>query len=243
MKKNNSLTIYWAPSYFNKNSDENLFYPDPTNLFKELVENKEPMSSRLGFFNCPPVTDRLKKTFVFKNNIETKIVYDFNDIQNPKVFSEYGLSSSVYKPSSLINGSNIQFNVGWIFFAEDSADVLINPPMLHKTDLNLHATVLPARFDISKWFRPIPIEMQGWQKSGDFIIAKNDPLFYLEVLTDKKIELKRFELNDKLVAYARSCMNSPILHGANLPLVNRYKVFTETKTNKLVLNEIKKNLV
>lgn len=243
MKKNDSLVVYWAPYYFNKNFDENLFYPDPTNLFKELVEKKEPKSGRLGFFNCPPVSDRMKKTLVFRNNLETKISYNFTDIENPQVASEYGLNSGVYKPSSVIGGANIQFHVGWIFFAEESVEVLVNPPMLHKTELNSHATVLPAKFDIGKWFRPIPIEMQAWANLGSFIVNEEDPLFYLEFLTNKKIDLKRFELNDKLFLYARSCMNSPSAHGTNLPMVNRYKNFMETKTNKLVLNEIKNSLL
>ena len=50
-------------------------------------------------------------------------------------------------------------------------------------------------------------------------------------------------MNSNLHKIATSCINSPEMHGRRLPLISRYKRFTETKTNQIVLKEIKKELL
>jgi hypothetical protein len=49
-------------------------------------------------------------------------------------------------------------------------------------------------------------------------------------------------MTDKLRSYSRSASNSSTWESW-IPLADRYKRFMATQTNKLVLNEIKKNLV
>ena len=250
MNKEDTINVYWAPFYKLNNSlpfpvpDHNLHYKEPVNLYTELLKSKEKRSEVHSHFNCPAVTGRMKSTFVFKNNFYTSFSYDFTDINNPVVTSNEGVHASFFKHSSIVGGASVTLDLMWIFFAEEPVDIHVNPPFYHSpTNLSKQGYVPSARMDPSKWFRPYSTELQFWGNKGDVVIQEDDPLFYLEVITNKKVNLQRFKMNDTLHSIASACVQSPHIYGARLPLVDRYKRFIETKTNAIVLKEIKKELL
>ena len=65
---------------------------------------------------------------------------------------------------------------------------------------------------------------------------------YFYFLTDDTVELKRFELNDTLRKISETC-STVSDWWKNVPLINRYDRFLKTKTNRLVMKEIRKQLV
>jgi hypothetical protein len=244
IKEKDPLVIYWAPAFHPTDGPNwNMLYQEPENLFNELIKNKEKLSTRDSFFSCPAVTGRIKNSFVFKNNLKTKFYYDFTDKNNPIVEPIEGVEAKYFKPSALINGSNVMLRMNWIFFAEESVDLLVNSTMFHKTNLSEHGFIVPGKYDPSKWFRPVTCEIQLWGTKGEVTIKEDDPLFYIEAMTDRKIILKRFKFNEALVKYMEACTSAPHYFGSFLPLKDRYKKFTKTKTDALILEEIKKNLV
>ena len=238
------MVIYWAPVFDPTNgSDWNMLYPEPDNLLTDLIKNKEELSARDSFFSCPAVTGRLKNSFIFRNNLKTKFAYDFTDKNNPVVEHIEGVSSIYFKPSALIGGSNVMLKMHWIFFAEESVDLLTNSTMFHKTDFSQHGFLVPGRYDPSKWFRPVTCEIQIWDSKGQITIEEGDPLFYIEAITDRKVILKRFRFTENLKRHMESCTSAPFTFGFSWPLQERYEKFTKTKTDKLVLAEIKNNLI
>jgi hypothetical protein len=240
----NPIIIYWAPAYDVANElDWNMLYQEPENLFLNLVKEKEKKSGVHSMFNCPAVSDRLKNSFVFKNLLKTTFSYDFLNEENPLVKPINGINASYYKPSNFIGGGNVALAMSWIFFAEEPVNLLINTPMLHKTKLSEHGFIVPGGYDASKWFRPISAELQMWDKKAEVTIEEDDPLFYLEVVTDRKVILKRFKMNNKLTKYKHACADSPQTMGSRLPLKNRYNKFIKSRMNEIVLKEIKNNLV
>ena len=102
---------------------------------------------------------------------------------------------------------------------------------------------MPGTFDIGQWFRPYTFETQMWQQKGEFAIDADEPIFYVEFLTDKKINLKRFKMNATLVSYQEHCSSSGKLWGLGTPLEKRYQRFKESKMRELILKEIKNNLI
>jgi hypothetical protein len=82
-----------------------------------------------------------------------------------------------------------------------------------------------------------------WGNSGELIIKEDEPIFYVEFLTNKKIKLVRFKYTKKLMTYAQHCVDAPPIFGNNLPLVKRYKKFKESRMRDLVLKEIKENII
>ena len=65
---------------------------------------------------------------------------------------------------------------------------------------------------------------------------------YFNFLTDEKVVLKRFEGNDTLRKLSFTCSRVSEWW-SNVPLAKRYDKFLKSKTNRLVLREIKKQLV
>ena len=101
---------------------------------------------------------------------------------------------------------------------------------------------MPGKLNISKWFRYINLEYILHTGVKEFKVNKGESLAYVVFNTNKKVNLKRFEMNDKLHSYGLATGTSTKWE-PRVPLATRYKRFMETRTNKLVLNEIKKNLV
>ena len=65
---------------------------------------------------------------------------------------------------------------------------------------------------------------------------------YFTFLTDDKVELKRFNLSEDLRKISETC-STVSDWWKNVPLLKRYDRFLKTKTNKLVMKEIKKQLL
>jgi hypothetical protein len=117
------------------------------------------------------------------------------------------------------------------------------PPMFHEPRYTTYGTIVPGEFDIGCWFRPFNVEIQLWKPAGELVIEEGEPLFYMQLQTEKKVVLKRFKTDNELIAYALSGAESPNKYGKRLPLVDRYKRFKETSMRELVLQGIEKNLI
>jgi len=245
--KKTPITVYWCPasSLTSSNMPEwNLFYDEPVNLFKELMRDKNPEARDTSYLSCPAVSSRLKNTYVFRSNVTTECTYDLTDMSSPKLLTKpFGVQLSPVRPGALKHESTLELSMRFWFFSEEPLVGMINPPMFHKPSYTNYATSVPGMYEIDKWFRPFVLELRVWDKAGHLLIKENDPLFYFEALTDRQVELKRFTLSEELQRLSESCVKSPVFHGKHLPLVERYKRFLTTRTNELVLREIKKNLV
>lgn len=248
MAKKSPITVYWAPRSLHEEKDFgewNMLYEDPTNLYLDIVDRKTKESKNKSYLSCPAVTDRFKNTYVFRNNTKTEYTYDWSDIENPKLFNtlDTGVFISSPRPSTINDGPTLLYSQYYYLFSDEPLKAFFNPPMFHEPKHTKNGTVIPGAFDIGQWYRPFGCEMQMWSKTGSFVIEENEPLFYLEFDTDREVILKRYKLTPELVAYSASCVASPNSFGSNLPLIKRYERFTKTRTNTLVLNEIKKNLI
>jgi hypothetical protein len=217
------LVIYWSPAINLSSSSigEEMLYPEPTNLLHDLIKIRNKDSGPSSFFSCPAASGRMKKTFVFRNSLSSSYHYDFTDKE----------------------GGSIVLGLRYIFFSEEPVLGYISPPMMHEPKYTKSATAIPGAFDISKWFRPFVMEVQTWKTQGDIFIEEDEPLFYFEAATEREVVLKRFEVNDKLMRYLDGCVQAPAKFGRYLPLRDRYKKFTESRMNDLVLKEIKNNIV
>ena len=241
------LVVYWAPFSAHDIADIgewNMLYEDPVSLFSELFPKKTEESKNKSYLSCPSVSSRLKSTFVFKNNLSTGIEYDFTDGKDEMyLHAEEQVAVRKERESSLTCGPTLVYAMKYFFFAEEPTQAFFNPPFYHKPGYMRYGSILPGVLDIGQYFRQFNCEIQMWENKGSFVMKEGDPIFYLEIPTDRKIILKRFVLTKKLYSYAMSTAESPSWYGKNLPLAKRYQRFMKTRTNELVLREIKNNLL
>ena len=243
-----TLEVYWSPNFLRALDEENwnMLYPEPTSLFSELMRDKAPERGVASYLSCPSVGGRvLKNIFVFRNPIESQYMYDFTD-PNAQIFTPVSntfISFEQERPRSILQGPTITFHLQYNLFAEEPVMMSFTPPYFHRPKSMMYGAVTPGKMDIGRWYRPLNVEMQLWENKGIVKFEENEPLFYIEIDTDKEVILKRFKCTSELNAISKHCIAYTHWMGRSVPLEKRYEKFVKAKTDKLVLQEIRKNLV
>ena len=245
----NPLVIYWSPYVSTFGGGNNMLYQEPETLFKSLMDRKsDDVKDRTpwSYLSCPAASNRLKRTFVFRSPITAEYEFDFTDKENPIVnpISQTYYEYSVNRRSVLKDSAIISFQIKHLAFCEESVEALFHPPMMFRPGYMQYGTSIPGSFDISKWFRPHVFEVQMWDQKGIFRIEEGEPLFCLEIpVNDRDIILKRFRVSENLVSYSNNIVDSSRFIGHFSPLSKKYKWFERTSMAKLIMKEIRNNLV
>ena len=248
--KKDTLTVYWAP-HSTPTEDGignwNMLYEEPQSLFKYWTQfgiKDEPEASMI---QCPAFQNLSKNTYVFNSPIDTS--YSFNapstighQIELKPETKEY-IAAFIPRNQTMSVGPNMELSLRLHMFAEEPLEVMLTGPYLHKTEYTKSGVLTSGQFDIGQWFRPINCEIQLFGQSGQIDFKKDEPLFYVKFLTNKKIELKRFELTPELDTYAKKCIGAKIIFGLRKPLNFYYDKFMKTRTRDIVLKKIKENLI
>ena len=231
-------TVYWSPWYIPQdNEDWNLLFEEPENLLKETADNYKKNYSNdkrlIDSLRCPAISNVTLNTFFSRNPLRTEL-----NIVNGNI--EY---KGIHHYNSSLNnelGNTLTYGLPFIFFCETDLEMLFTGPYYSETKHTNYATLIPGRFNISKWFRPINLEFLI--KDKYFKIEENEIMCYFNFLTNERVVLKRFVLNDKLLKISQSC-SSVNSWWQNIPLIRRYDRFVKTKTNKIVMKEIEKQII
>ena len=234
------LVIYWAPAVDPEQGEWNLMYPEPTNLYKDLMDDKNPNRGLTSYLLCPAASQKFKKTWSIGFPMDAEYTYDFTDIDVPVMEAttkEY-VSFSVLRPHTINAGPTVEFAYNYIFFAEEPVNAVFTPPMFHKAKYTNYASTVPGNFDIGKWFRGFPMEVQVWGNKGTIKFEQDEPVFYVEFDTDRDVILKRFKYTTELANYSKHCRT---FYNQEYSLDRRYDQFQKTKTDKLILKAIKEN--
>ena len=202
-------------------------------LTKIFRAAKSPFDQRIvGFSHLRPFSSIGKNTFFVENPMTTEF-----DIVNGEI--EYKGDNFYY--CTLSKGkSTFKYGLSYIFFSEDDLEIMMTAPHFSQTKHTSYARLVPGKFNISKWFRPVNLEMLLY--GNYFKMPEHEHMAYFQFLTDDKVELKRFELNETLRKISETC-STVSDWWKNVPLINRYDRFLKTKTNRLVMKEIRKQLV
>jgi|688.fasta_scaffold404811_4 hypothetical protein len=247
-KEEDFITVYWAPAMsfeVEQHREFNMLYPEPENMFSYLKSRRSEFDQSRSMLVCPAFKDKMKRTFFFKNSVECNFLYETNSLgevylQDQKAFPEQVVA---IREPAFDFGPTILVNFPYIFFSDSEVEASFSQPTFHPQGYSKYASIIPGSFNIGSWFRQYSTEFQMWNNSGEFIIKENEPMFYVEFLTDKKIKLVRFKYTKKLFTYAQHCVDAPQIFGKHLPLTTRYKKFKESRMRDVVLKEIRENII
>jgi hypothetical protein len=239
------INVYWAPFSYGdvEGVDWSYLYPDPKILYNELLSGKTGEDNG-SFFACPAVKSKFKKTLVFKNPFDCSYEYDYTE--NNKIFNPIGenfLSVTRERPNAITSGPIVEFPLRYALFSDEPLDAVFTPPFFSKPEYTQYGSVMPGEFNIGKWFRPYVVEMQLWSNKGNLELKANEPLFYVELRTERKINLQRFNPTSTLQNYSRSNVSLTKIFGAGKTLDFRYNKFSNASMREKILTEIKKNIV
>lgn len=247
------VTVYWAPAVVT-NTDPSkrpewdamygqILYPNLRTLQSDLMSEKNPHRGPTTYLSCPAATTTFRKTAVVYNGMSCSYKFDISDQQNPMVepMTEKYMNMTIRRPPALMGKPTMEFQLRWVFFAEESLRMIVSPPSFHKPKYMKYGTCIPGEYDIGRWFRPVVFEVQAWEETGELHFEAGEPLMYAMFDTDKKVKLQRFIFSDILAAHSIDALT--FTTGEGRTLEERYEIFETTGLKEMITKEIKANLV
>jgi hypothetical protein len=252
MQGQDFVTVYWTPGAYNIESTSwTQLYAEPKSLLSELNQkrNKENKNTKgQNMFGCPSYVDAIKNVFTVNNIVESQInMPDYlthNDLQYPFDIDDIApLRVKVLRPPSIDGTVNINYNMSWLLFADEPLVARFTAPYFPATSPAKDVILSAGEFDIGQWFRDFNLDYHVPNNTKVLSFKKDQPLFYMDFKTNKKIILKRFLLTQEIRNFADECANSRARYGSFFTLPERYRIAKESKMAEQVLSLIKKNLV
>jgi hypothetical protein len=129
-----------------------------------------------------------------------------------------------------------------VFFTDDaSLKMTVGQfPFLEDNNITKRCAILPGTFDIGKWFRPIDFSFYLKKEYNEFTITEDEIYSYITFHTDQTINLKQFYPSPTIKQHLSDVLLSKRYLVGKKTLENFYSMF---RTKRLILNEIKKNLI
>lgn len=247
------ITVYWSPAAFTLDeSSWNMLYRPPESLLNNYIDIKS-SDQKDNIFSCPSSNNFLKNIFVVKSNLKDNFVFSdgqlkeinesFNGTKHPIQNLNNKIDFSIIRKSPFIGYTSLKYNMEWMFFADEPVEARFTAPYYPPFSPIENSILTSGEFDIGQWFRPWTLEYVIPHSSNEFKIDVNDPIFYIEIMTDKKVKFKRFNLTKELKNIVYEFVQSTSRYGKFLPLYKRYEMAKNSKITDIVLKEIKNNLV
>ena len=231
-----TTVVYWSPYTIPSDVPKRLLWGQEPKQFLPDLRERQKDSLLDSHFMCPSVKQKHKNTFIADFTYDVN-VYSYNDeivTKSPFVSSRPG----VYPNSFAFDVEG--FNR--VFFSEESLVMQTSPAYYHQTSYSNLGHVPSGQFDIGQWFRPSAPTIQCFSNVGKFEAKENEPLMYFNFLTDNKVELKPFMLTQTLYDISQACVSLKFKNRF-LPLKEMYSTFTKSNLKKIIIKEIKANLL
>ena len=247
------ITVYWSPSV-----------PDPNNDSYDIDDFNDPIPLRYTiksqiidpyFYQCPAIKDVSRQVYAvtFKINESSTI--------NPKALKEYydndanSLESqpkewlpisednpllTCNRNSSLENHVNVNYGRSWIFFADEPVVAKFTSPWLPPVSPAPGDMVVPGKYDIGRWFRDFHVDYFVPLGTTSWTYTDKDPIFYIELETDREVVFKRFDIRHslKLEEIAEECMLTSRNTKKPYGLLKRYDDFKQKGYISTMLSEL-----
>jgi hypothetical protein len=208
---------------------------EPKPLLADLAK-RQPEHQEDGYVACPAIKAKHKNTFF------TAIPYDFTvQFVEGQMYSTHP-ESVVQRPGLYENSFSFNWHMNRTFFSETPQIMEVTPAYLHPTVHSRFGHAPSGAFDIGKWFRPSSPNFQLWSNLSEFHAKKDDAHLYFNFPSEERIVLKQFVMTEKLFEIQDATLN----HKEYFPKQNLnsiYSRFTQNGISKILLKEIKENLL
>ena len=248
MSKSDTITVYWGPGerlpYPSRN---NMIHRKPESLLSFIHGERTPEAQQV---RCPAIKDRLDNVYVMKSAVDDTFDFNLDEVAAVKD----GYDQHIYDVDSkfkviktrvpnLKNYYPATYMLSWLFFASEPVMAKFTAPYYPAFSPIKGALLATGEYDIGRWFRPVALDYHIPIDQSHFELHKDDPVMFVEFMTDKKVVFKRFQPDDILHSLSVEYANTPTSVGPNLSLEERYELAEDSEMTKIVLANIKKNLV
>lgn len=214
------VIIYWSPN--------------------SVADDEYPIDWSMMYM-APERVSKNENIFYLKTNVGVDFTYDVKLFEFKSNIENYigGKNEGDLEGKNLV----LSLNAGWLFFSEEDVSIKITNPDLNVANHLNQGRLVEGGFNISSWFRPVEAKFNLKYENKDFSFNSQDPIACIKFFTEKEIIFKRFFLTKNLMYMSNSCVRSSILFGKDYSQSDLQNLFKDTEMDKLVLSQIKKNLV
>jgi len=228
-----------------------------TNLYKDLKEKHKDNKAWQSYLSCPAAISNLSNTYVVRSGITFSMEFtdkpsfkvevtnktledrkkDFDLDSHKKKLHDYTRQSFVIRD---FNTKFVSYTDSIWLFCEEDLRCDQEHPHFDNTDLSKYTQTTIGGFNISKWFRPIqPTFVLLKDKIS---VKQGDALMYISFPPGEKIQLIPFKMNTKILQYSKQCVNYKFWEKRRT-LNFIYNVFTRNMIDRMIIKEIKKNII
>lgn len=245
----NTIEIYWSPATYDPEQESwSFLYPEPVNVFSNLVKNNKHGGV---YVSCPASKQMLKNTYSINSaiddthNLPTELLSSiaYTETTEHPIPTNGILPIKKERKSSYDGYINISYHLKWLFFASEPVEARWTAPYFPASSPVKDALFSVGQMNIGQWFRPINLDWHIPLSSQTFSIEEGQPLAFLEIMTDKKVEFKRFQMSQKIIRISQEFSQSPARYGKFKSLKDRYLMAAKSKATEILLKEIKENLI
>ena len=234
------INVYWSCL------DENwLRAEEPESVLKSYFRSNkyEGHNDKLELQYCPGFNNNLKNVFLVKSIHD----YSFSIINDQVVSNMY--DQDFFDKKVLVRSIEkkaFSFSVPYVFFTDsDSLDMTAYEyPFFEENNITNSCIPIPGKFNIAKWFRPLEFAFYLKKDVDTFTIENKDIMYYIRFHTDEKINFKQFRPTDLIKNFCTENFSSTTFISKKMSKEGGLEYFYGLmKTKKLILKEIKNNLI
>lgn len=241
-----AINVYWAcmelewqvaqePSSVSRSFFKNV-YP-----LKNNNPSNEEKSKWIPLNKCPAFASYLTNLY------EIKSLYDIKfhvSKEKDKIISHY--DESFFNSKIQIRSIEKKaFSLGnaFIFFTdEDSLEITsYEYPRFEQNSITDSCIMIPGKYDIGKWFRPLEFAFYLKEDVDIFSVEKGDILYYIKFHTNEKINFKQFRPSEEIRNMIKENNSLQSVLPKKIKMFEKF--YSSFKMKKLVLDEIKRNLI
>lgn len=241
------MDVYWTipQKWPDKSPIPLLSFPHPESV-RSMI-NKWPVSApheRLSDFRlCPAIQSLTNNMYALKFPFEYNLALSDDD-QN--------ISSTMYNQdffNRIVTVRSMQdrlfsLHIHYLFMCEESLEMEIVPAYLSENNFTNSTLLISGQFDIGNWARPTDCAFILKKNVRNVKISRGDDWCYVKFLTDKNITLKEFLPSERfLELYLSNVQSKHTMSNKIKPLTFWYDLYKTTKIKKILLKEVKENLI
>jgi hypothetical protein len=205
-----STTVYWTPYIQNLACEwANILFEEPESLLSYISKGGV-TSKSLQYLRCPAFLDSCKNAFVIKSPIDLVVSIDR---QNGLVSTDR-FDQSFYDEFINNRGADdglpylVTLPPRYLMFSQSSVDIEVLPLMAISSESTQNFDVIPGRFDIGKWMRPIDLTVAIKDDKKPINLKQGDPLFVVRFtcLDRGKIEFERVIVDEPIRSAVSACV-------------------------------------
>jgi hypothetical protein len=249
MKKNNPITVYWAPEAIIQREHQQILLEMPIIPVMSYIQKKrnkkiiprgnnqeDPFGN--GYHTCIALHELLNNLYYIKAPFDVNIKFNNDGSIIPGPYSGWFKE----RHTSINNAISADFDFSYMLFCEEKLDVSFTPPYFHQTSQPEYGFVCSVKWDISSWFRPHVLIYQLWENKKHIHFKKDEPLAYFKFETDRPIVFKEYKLTEEILNISNACLGHKNIIPYQ-PIKSLYRRFNQTSMKKRLTAEIKKNII